>query len=51
MASNIELESDPDCFQIQGYKAEADNDPMKTILGAAAGGAGAYGMSALMPKR
>ena len=36
---------------IQAANVNAQNDPFKTILGAAAGGAGAYGMSMLMPKR
>ena len=34
--------------QVSAYNAEASNDPFATVLGAAAGGAGAYGMKSVM---
>ena len=34
--------------QVSAYNAEASNDPFATALGAAAGGAGAYGMKSFM---
>lgn len=34
--------------QVSAYNAEASNDPFATVLGAAAGGAGAYGMSSFL---
>lgn len=34
--------------QVSAYNAEASNAPFATVLGAAAGGAGAYGMKSLM---
>lgn len=34
--------------QIQGYRAQQENDPFGTLLGSAAGAAGQYGMKALI---
>lgn len=36
--------------QVSAYQAESANDPMNTLLGAAAGGAGAYGMKMAFSK-